>query len=199
MWPKKKNEEVTRVLNVGGKSNPGEAFLEEDLLIDEALADLLLTKSPRMGGHSGKRPTSEKIVVWVTNKECSMPRLVSLEKHIQLFTALVYWQGSSVGYIGKLIERTHYGTIKQLTTSVDAEWQWKGLLTPLVCSKLTCEALAGVLGVNDPMLEWRTKWKEMIFSTLNTIKTKMNCLDGERYSFHDLVSLCSITQYYPTV
>jgi hypothetical protein len=180
MWPKKKNDEVTRVLNVGGKSNPGEALLEEDLQVDETLADLLLTKSPRMGGHSGKRPTSEKIFAWVTIKESAMPRLVSLEKHIQLFTALVYWQGSSVGYIGKHIERTHYSTIKQLTTSVDAEWPWKGLLTPIVCSKLTCEVNAGVLGLKDPMLEWRTKWKEMIFSTLCTIKTKMNCLDGER-------------------
>ena len=189
MWPKKRNDEVTRILNVGGKSNPGEAFLEEDLLIDEALADALLTKSPRMGGHSGKRPTSDKLFAWVTDKEYSTSWLVSLEKHIQLFTALVFWQGSSVGYIGKLIERKHYGTIKQLTTSVDVEWQWKGLLTPLMCSKLTCENLAGVLGVNDPMLEWRTKWKEMIFSALNTIKTKMNSLDGERYCFHFLIIL----------
>ena len=167
-------------MNVGGKLNISEALLEEDLVIDEVLADLLLTKSPRMGGHSGKRPMSEKLFVWVTNKEYSTSWLVSIEKHIQLFTALVFWQGSSVGYIGKQIERTHYGTIKQKSTSLNLEWPWKGLLTPLICSKLTCEALSGVLGVNDPMLEWRTKWKEMIFSTLNTIKTKMNCLDGER-------------------
>jgi hypothetical protein len=180
MWPKKKKEENTRILNIGGQSNPGEAFTEEDLHIDEALADLLLTKSPRMGGHSGKRPTPEKLFAWVTNKEYSKTWLLSLEKHIQLFTALVYWQGSSVGYVGKLIERKHYGTIKHLTTSVDVEWLWKGLLTPLLCSKLTSEADAGVLGVNDPMLEWRTKWKEMIFSTLSTVKTELNSLDGER-------------------
>jgi len=139
-----------------------------------------MTKSPRLGGHSWKRPTTERIFAWVTDKNFSSTKLVSIERHIELFTGLVYWQGSSVGYVGKHVERTHYSSIKQLTTSVDAEWIFKGLLTPSICSKLTCEALSGVIGLYDPMLEWRTKWKEMIFSALTTIKSKMNSLDGKR-------------------
>jgi hypothetical protein len=175
------DEGLIRILNPKGQACPTLCLNDDDLFIDPALEKRLLERTPRMAGHIGKRATPSQLHAWTVSNWSQEPKLVSVERHVTLFTNLVYSQGSAVGYFGRTVEKTHYATIKRLCTDGECEWPFKSLLSPKLCQLFTADADEASL--NDPTSEWKNKWGDLIFSTTNTLKSRLNSVDGEKYVY----------------
>ena len=74
-----------------------------------------------------------------------------------------------LGYYGVEVEGSYYMSVKNKLLGHDKDWKFKGLLSTKLCHYVfNCSALS----------KWHFKWNTMIHTHAETLKIKVNCIDG---------------------
>ena len=123
-----------------------------------------------MKGHTSKKPMSNVIAVYVISEDGENSELKSIDGVIECITMLVYVEGSEKGYYGNGAEGKHYMTFKNKLLGFVTEWKFKGLLSLQLCQ---------MIFNSEWMVKWHNKWGSQIFNHSETLKTKINYVDGK--------------------
>jgi len=168
------NSDQLTFLNPLGKLSFGSCLTEHDCSISDALEEKLKFRTPRAKGHLGKRPNKTSLGVYVTdnNRENALGPL-SIERHLEIITMLVYYQASKEGYFGETIEKRYFLSISAKLLANESSWEFNGILQPELCALIFSSPFSK---------QYVTKWSGLIFSLQTCVKQRLNCLDGGRYS-----------------
>ena len=156
------DESKARILNPEGKNSPANSLRLQDFEMNWDVYDLLMNKSPRMAGHSGKNRTTNTTYIYVTDGNRCF--LQSVDKHLHTITALVYARMSERGIIGPPSENKHFDEVRSLLMAVEntAEYRFHEIMTPSIALILTHDT------------EYVKKWGQMGHCFLQTLRNKLN-------------------------
>ena len=160
---------TARILNPEGQNSPANSLRIEDYEINREKEQRLIKKTPRFAGHAGKNPVTVTTYVWVTDGEKCW--LMSVNEHLELVTTLVYAMISRNGIVGKKVEGKYWDEVlSRLLAKED--------ITSNKFHEIISQPLAVIFANSNRNKEYTKKWVQMGGCLLQTIKKKLNTIDG---------------------
>ena len=166
------NVDVNKVniLNPQGMNSPANALKQEEFYINHELQSILMNDTPRVAGHCGKQPITIKTYVYITDgRRCW---LVCCDEHLILVTSLIYAKISEKGMVSTTDrENGHWNEVYQglIAEENTTDNVFHGIISP---------QLASILSSSPQNKQYVKKWGQMGSCLLQTIKKKVNSLDG---------------------